>query len=189
MASIGPERAVPDRQLLQSLARVVREAGLDVAIIGGEARNLWRISRLTYDLDFTVRADAIAIAAVIEGMEVLGFRVTRNQSPDATSGPDFLQLYNEATMQVVEMQAAKTEFQELIVTRARPIDGLDPLRVATPEDLIVLKLIADRHKDQDDLRELAQMENLDWPYIEEWAATWEVEDRLQRLRELLNLDD
>ena len=56
------------------------------------------------------------------------------------------------------------------------------MRVATVEDLIVLKLIADRTKDQADLEGLLALGALDWAYVERWATTWGVLDRLRSKR-------
>jgi hypothetical protein len=46
------------------------------------------------------------------------------------------------------------------------------LRVATAEDLIVLKAIANRAKDQGDLAGLTKLQNLDWAYIDAAAKEW-----------------
>lgn len=54
--------------------------------------------------------------------------------------------------------------------------------MATAEDLVILKLIAHRPKDVVDLRGLIALPDLDWAYVEQWAAAWEVADRLEVLR-------
>ena len=76
--------------------------------------------------------------------------------------------------------AAKTDLQRAVIARA--IRAEDGVRVATAEDLIVLKLIANRPKDQVDLQGLVALPSLDWGYIERWAAEWEVFELLHRLR-------
>ena len=55
-------------------------------------------------------------------------------------------------------------------------------RVATKEDLIVLKLIADRPKDRIDLEGLCALDGNDWSYVERWAREWDVLGRLERFR-------
>lgn len=45
----------------------------------------------------------------------------------------------------------------------------------------MLKLIANRHKDQRDLIELAGIEGVDWAYVRQWATTWDVEANLEQL--------
>jgi hypothetical protein len=168
------------------MARLFADAGLAGAVIGGMARNYWAIPRLTFDLDITVMADARAEEAVLAAMQAAGFTVLRAQERESPSGPAFVQLYNPETHHVVEFQAAKTPYQQLLVERAVPMPGAEPLRVATREDMVVLKLIAFRDKDRDDLRELSRVEGLDWDYIEHWAEEWEVVDRLSQVREWLS---
>ena len=55
--------------------------------------------------------------------------------------------------------------------------------VATPEDLIVYKLIADRPRDRDDVLAILRTQAragraLDWAYVERWTRFWNVSDRL-----------
>ena len=96
------------------------------------------------------------------------------------SGPDFVRFGSAEGPIVVEVQAAKTELQRTLIERAIPSEG--GVRVATPEDLIVLKLIANRAKDQIDLLGLVALPSLDWAYVERRAAEWEVLPLLKRAR-------
>lgn len=82
---------------------------------------------------------------------------------------------------VIEVQVAKTEYQREMLQRA--VASETGARVATREDLIVLKLIADRAKDKLDLEGLMVLDGLDWEYVERWAREWDVVDRLDRIRE------
>ncbi len=51
--------------------------------------------------------------------------------------------------------------------------------VVTPEDLLVYKLIAWRHKDRAGIdRLLAVQQSLDWTYVREWARRFGIEARL-----------
>lgn len=166
------------------VANAFAQAKLHGAIIGGIARNHWETARLTFDLDFTVEADPEGIETVIGVLVDYGFEVLRAQHREDPSGPDFVQLYNRDIAQVVELQTAKTPFQEEILRRAVPVDETG-LFVATREDLIVLKLLAARSKDQDDLRELAGHATIDWDYVDYWCGIWEITDRLEHLRRTL----
>lgn len=64
-----------------------------------------------------------------------------------------------------------------------------PFPVATPEDLVALKLIANRSHDLLDALHLALRGGLDWPYIERWCDTWQITDRLAHLREQLAAEE
>jgi hypothetical protein len=80
----------------------------------------------------------------------------------------------------LKVQTAKTEFQREVLRRAAVRH--DGSHVATPEDLIVMKLIAHRPKDRIDLLGLVALPGLDWSYVERWADEWQVRDRLDTLR-------
>jgi hypothetical protein len=99
---------------------------------------------------------------------------------DVASGPDFVRFVSQGEGVTLEVQTAKTEFQRESLRRAAA-SGAVP-RIATPEDLIVMKLIANCPKDQIDLQGLVQLDGLDWAYVERWAAEWDVSDRLRALR-------
>lgn len=172
----------PDVEARTALFREFRDlfdrAGLKYVLIGGMAVNAWVEPRFTVDLDFVVLANARAIATAEEALARAGFKYLRRQDQGEPSGPDFVQMDRAIAPRVrVDIQVSKTPFQDGVILRAVP-DSVSGLAVATPEDLIVLKLIAWRGKDQKDLAALLELEQLDWAYIEHWAKTWEVTERL-----------
>jgi hypothetical protein len=164
---------------IQALARLLDREVIPYALIGGHAVNTLLEPRLTRDIDEPVVADAEAIGRLRAALEAEGFRLEREFGMELPFGPDFLRFVCEPV--VVEVQTAKTRYQHDVVRRAVPNGGV---RVASAEDLIVLKLIADWPKDQADLRGLARLPSLDWSYFERCAEEWSVQDRLLRLREV-----
>lgn len=168
---------------IAALLGLLDEAGVEYAVIGGHAVNAWLEPRFTADLDVTVHAPAAGMASLRGLLEARGYRVTREHGTDLASGSDFVRFVSDGTGITLEVQSAKTEFQREVVRRAGAVVGAP--RIATPEDLIVLKLIASRPKDQIDLLGLVQLDGLDWAYVERWAAAWDVEDRLRALRVLV----
>jgi len=79
------------------------------------------------------------------------------------------------------VQVAKTSFQQELLNRAL-VDPGERIPVATPEDIIVLKLISWRDKDEIGLRAMARFPSLNWAYVEHWAGVWDVAGRQKRLR-------
>ncbi len=164
---------------VERLARVLDAARTRYAIIGGHAVNSWLEPRFTADIDVTVAADVAELTRLRDLLSQSGYVVTREYGADLPSGPDFVR-WTSSEGDVVELQLAKTEFQEQVIRRA--VVGSRGAKVATPEDLVVLKLIADRAKDRIDLEGLVALESLDWAYVEHWARQWDVLDRLERVR-------
>jgi len=166
---------------LATLCRVLEREGVDYALIGGHAVNAWLEPRFTADVDIVVAAgphDFDRLKRILAGE---GFAVTREHGADQPSGPDFVRFECESSPLILEVQAAKTRFQGEVIRRAR--GGAAGVRIATVEDLIVMKLIADRAKDQIDLVGLVALPAIDWVYIERWAEEWQILDRLRRIRD------
>jgi hypothetical protein len=162
-----------------ALGSLLDAAGVPYAIIGAHAVNVWLEPRFTADIDVTVQAGSAEIVRLKTQLAENGFSVTREHGAALPSGPDFVRFTSPDSAIVIEIQAAKTAFQEQVVRRATTERGV---RIATPEDLIVMKLIADRPKDVVDLAGLVRLPSLDWEYVERWAVEWGVTDRLARVR-------
>ena len=160
------------------------EAGLRAALIGGTAVNAYAEPRFTRDLDFTVVADVSALARFASVLKDAGFEIARQQESDASSGPDFLQFIRPGTPHMVDIITARTEYQNLVIERTT-LDLGKNVGVATLEDLIVLKLIANRPQDHVDTFHLARDNAIDWGYVEHWAQIWHVSDYLAALRQRL----
>lgn len=165
---------------LPFLAGLLDAAGIEYALIGGHAVNTWLEPRFTADVDLTIEAGIEQMDRLTEVLLEAGFDQGILEGADQSSGPDFARFTSSNPRLVLELQAAKTALQESVITRARTT--ADGLRVATPEDLILLKLIANRPKDRIDLTGLCARPDLDWDYLREWARRWEIEASLEALR-------
>lgn len=164
---------------IAAIAAAVGGAGVSYVLVGGHAVNAWLEPRFTADIDLTVQAQPDDLARLDTALVAIGLSISQTHGDVLPSGPDFLRYASADGGTVLEIQVAKTEFQRDVIGRAIEERGL---RIATAEDLIVMKLIADRAKDQIDLGGLSALADLDWPYVERWASEWGVTDRLRRLR-------
>jgi hypothetical protein len=172
------DREERQRLLADLLLELINETGARVALIGGQATNFWARPRYTDDFDFTVAADPAAIDLLVRGLVERGFEVVREQAGGSPSGPDFVRLERPNKLDAVDLIVAKTEYQDLVVQRAVGADGT-AIPIATVEDLIVLKLIANRSKDHEDINRLIESRpGIDWPYVRQWAGIWGVEDKI-----------
>ena len=168
------------RDALADLGQLVESASVSYAVIGGHAVNTWLEPRFTADIDVTLIADPVGLVRLRDALTKAGFEVAQEYGANQPSGPDFIRFVSGDRSVVIEFQVAKTELQRSVVARAK--STVEGVRVATPEDLLVLKLIADRAKDRVDLEGLARLSNLDWSYIEDRCAEWDLSGRLASLR-------
>jgi hypothetical protein len=166
---------------LATLGHTLEREGIEYALIGGHAVNAWIEPRFTADVDIVVAAGADDFQRLKRILAQEGFAVTQEHGAEQPSGPDFVRFECASSPLLIEVQAAKTRFQADAIRRAVPTTT--GIRIATVEDLIVMKLIADRPKDRIDLVGLVALPDIDWAYVETWAAEWEVADRLQRIRD------
>lgn len=168
------------RDALSEVAALLEQSGVSYAVIGGHAVNAWLEPRFTADIDITVAATPDDLRRLYDVFRNAGFDVEREYGVAQPSGPDFVRLVSADASIIVEFQVAKTTLQRAVVSRAKATAGA--VRVATPEDLLVLKLIADRSKDRVDREGLVHLPNLDFAYVEEQCREWDVADRLVELR-------
>ena len=169
---------------LRQIAELLERAAVPYAVIGAHAVNAWAEPRFTADLDVTACATREDMERLRRALGVGGYVERVAHGGSLPSGPDFVRFVSRDGGSIIEVQAAKTDLQRSVVDRALRLES--GLRVATVEDLLVLKLIADRPKDQGDLASLSARADIDWSYVERWCREWEIEDRLRRLRARLS---
>jgi hypothetical protein len=151
-------------QWLDEFGRILSQLGLQWAVIGGMGARQYRLEpRATVDLDFV--ADRLSELMDVLEDNAFTFRVLRER--DGT--PYLLQGTTPDGMHF-DIYGAHTDFEKSVLER-----HMD--NVASPEDIIVYKLMAWRPQDRDDVAAiLAAQPNLDHAYIEHWAQAWDVLD-------------
>jgi predicted nucleotidyltransferase len=161
-----------------------------VALIGAVARNAWAPPRATTDLDVAIAASSGVIGTVEAALAGLGYDRVRSHRADPDDALADLLVFRApgGGLRQVDLLVAKTLFEEEVLRRAVPVEiGGVCVPVATPEDLVVYKLVADRDRDREDVAAVVRTQTragreLDWAYIERWAGFWGVPDRLAALR-------
>jgi len=164
-------------------ANLLEKLDISFAIIGGVAVSLLAQNRFTDDVDFTITIDerqAKRLESHFKGDPA--YTIKQLNFISSSTIPDMFRIIWEETP--VDLLVANTDFQKELVRRAqsRIIEG-KKIPIASPEDLVVLKLIADRPIDRADIGDiLNRFQKIDWAYIEKWCKVWEIEDRLKALQ-------
>ncbi|MEW6282903.1 MAG: nucleotidyl transferase AbiEii/AbiGii toxin family protein [Candidatus Eremiobacterota bacterium] len=174
--------------LLVRANRALEATGVRYALIGGLAINLSGRGRSTRDVDFVVQLPSEGARHLIDAARAQGFahhdRADVHPLDGVTLYRFWLPVEGRDLSLAMDVQAGHTEFHAGVLDRARELDmGSFRLRVASVEDLVLLKLLAFRPIDRADAIDLMTLEGpaLDTAYLETWASRLGVEERWQEV--------
>jgi hypothetical protein len=149
-------------------------------LIGALAANRYRATtRLTQDVDLLLASPGPGLGELQRELVAAGWAVRR-----ASPGGEILRL-RHPELGAADLILAGTEYERQALARARveSLGTTHDVPVATPEDVIVLKLIAGRAQDEADIEAiLVAKPVLDTRYIEDWADFWGVAELWRRVR-------
>ena len=140
---------------LSALRRVLDEQGLPWFVFGAQAVAVRGAPRATQDIDVTVQVERTDLGALVAALESEGLR---HRYPDAAdellARAAVVPLAHDSGMEV-DLVVAGSGLETIALARAGrvAIDGVE-VPVAQATDLAVMKVLAGRGKDLDDLRSL-----------------------------------
>ena len=174
--------------VLLEMVGVCETLTLPYAILGGLAVRVNGIPRPTYDVDFEITVTDQRLIEFIEASKKLGYEVAapyRKGWRDVVGGMPLgtLKTYIEIGHTIdVDVFVNDTPFQTSMMER-RLLVAFDNqhLWFVTPEDLILMKLLANRPRDQGDVADVLFVQGqLDESYMRHWANLLSVADRLNK---------
>ena len=176
------------RHVLRDLVRLFDHLGIPYAVMGGIAVRVYGIPRPTHDIDFTASIPRPDLPAFYRAVEQLGYTVPEQYASGwvnrvAEMPVVKVRLYLEGNGVDVDLFLAESAFQEELLARRRE-EAIDDLKVwlVSPEDLILLKLLAHRPRDLSDAADILFVQGqLDLPHMRRWAEQLGVGAALQRL--------
>lgn len=176
---------IPIQRLLLEALAVVERLGIPYMIVGGFAVRSWGIPRPTYDGDLAVSVDDRRMQDLLAALEQAGFDVPeehRKGFRDSVAGIEKVKVtrFSGGTVWDVDLFLVRGAFLETALgrRRSRTLDQR-AVWVAAAEDVILLKLMAYRRKDQLDVEEIMKVSTaLDATYLRDWAARLGVAGRL-----------
>ena len=172
---------------LHEFAEMFETRGYCYAIMGGIAARVLGIPRPTYDVDFTLAAARDQLPELFDAAEEAGYHVPvayRSGWVDTVANMPIVKLGMQLGTQGIDIDVflAECSFQESILARRSQHDvGGRLVWLVSPEDLIVLKVLANRDRDRGDVQDVLFMQGeLDRDYMRHWA---------EKLGVLSNLDE
>ncbi|MDI6825142.1 MAG: nucleotidyl transferase AbiEii/AbiGii toxin family protein [Bacillota bacterium] len=155
---------------LSEVVGFLEERQVPYMVIGGFANLFWGRSRLTRDLDLTLSCPQDRLVSLVEDLRQR-FRVL------PADPLEFARRNRVLPVRVgevrVDLVLAGLPYEEAAIRRARVVDvGGRPIRVCSPEDLIIHKIISDRPQDWEDVREIVRRQGkaLDRRYMDPIVA-------------------
>lgn len=177
---------LPIQRLLLEAVDVVEGLKFPYMIMGGFAVRTWGVPRPTYDADLAVEAADDELPRLTEGFGRAGFDVPQEHQKgftDVVSGMKKFKVtrFEGRTVWEVDVFLVRTPLLESALARRRTASFAGrQVSVMAPEDLILLKLIAFRRKDQFDVEEILKIaRDLDHGYLKAWAKKLDLVERLE----------
>ena len=176
--------------LLERIAKSLKNAGIPYMVVGGQAVLLYGEPRLTKDIDITLGADLTRLQDVLSAVHDIRLvplvdpaTFTRDTMVLPCSDPD--------TGIRVDLIFSFSPYEQLAISRARVVRiGETDVCFASLEDLLVHKIIAGRARDLEDARIiLLKNPSADLDYIRHWLSEFAAlthEKYLDRLARILD---
>lgn len=166
-----PDYLVPLIEPLIDLQKLLDRYGERGVIIGGIASGLIGRPRSTVDLDAMFLASIKDAPKILELAGEVGIEPRIDNVTEFAKKSRVLLLRHTKSGVNIDISLGILPFEEEVVKRGVRHDaGVLTIRLPTPEDLIILKAVAHRAKDLEDIREVvANNPNLDHRRIERWV--------------------
>jgi len=145
----------------------LRSQGVDYMLVGGLAVAAQGQPRATADVDLMIAVDISRALLLVDDLATSPFRPLFDDIAIVVESSFILPLRHRTTNVKVDVAIGLSGFECQAISRAQQLELLGvTLPVATAEDLIIMKVLAGRPQDDQDVRGLAiaQSDRLDWEY-------------------------
>jgi len=183
----------PFEAALAALSEAFKTLGAPAMIIGGMAVIVRGVPRTTADIDAVVWGPEVSLTAVVAAMARTGIVPRIDDAVRFAAANQVLLLRHEPTGTPVDLSLGWLPFEGEALARATVEQvGVAEVRVATTEDLVILKAVAWRPRDQSDIEQLLAagtgVVDLDRvrARVAEFAAVLEEPERVPALEALLS---
>jgi len=162
-------------ELLASLARELDRNGIPYMIIGGQAVLLYAQPRTTRDIDVTLGVGVDELPALLRVARSLGLRLLADDPRDFAVKTMVLPCAHEPSGLRVDLVFSWSPYERQAIERAKLVEVAGVrVRYASPEDLLVHKMVAGRPRDLEDVRQiLVKATPIDFDYVHNWLAQFE----------------
>lgn len=183
----GAAVEIEHQDALRAAVGVLERLRIPYFLFGANAQNVWGQPRYTKDADFVLFLDEPGFADLLSGLGSSGFAVDPTRDAGRLQAGRMIKLGFAGI--TVDFVLGETEFDRSALARRRQKEYLGmSLEVASPEDVILYKLIAHRSHDLGDIEGIIrkQRAHLDRAYLRTWARWLSRETGLPRIQSTLS---
>jgi len=167
-----PEGIEPFLEPLESLQRLLSHFNESGVIIGGAAVSILGKARYTEDIDAMFLLSVKDIPQLLEAASEEGIEPRIENAAEFARKSRVVLLKHTISNTNIDLSLGVLPFEQEMVERSivHRIDETLQIRLPTPEDLIIIKAIAHRPKDLEDIRILVdKYPSLDIARIKQWV--------------------
>lgn len=157
----------PLQTTLADAAGWLRSQNVRFALVGGLAASLRGQTRTTADVDMIIAADAKRAMALAESLDASPFKPLFHDFARVVETSLILPLRHRSTNIKLDLALGISGFEQQAIARAEIVEMAGTtVPVVSGEDLLIMKVLAGRPQDDQDVRGLviAQGDRLDWEY-------------------------
>lgn len=172
-------------QLINTVSRYLREAGIPHCLVGGITVAIWGRPRATEDVDVLVDIDEEALGPFHNYLEQHDIRMDLDKAKRAVREGGSFPLYDTWSIHWVDVKTPARPIDRFTLERATTVElAEEPVPIATPEDVILHKLLARREQDIVDARSivLRKETELDMDYITNRVRELDMEPDWEKVR-------
>jgi hypothetical protein len=164
----------------QKITDVLNESDIPYMLSGSVAMSIYIIPRATRDFDFIIHLEPKNIDRFIQHFQD-GYYCDKDAIQDAVKRRSMFNIIDHASGFKADFVVLKDEaFRVEEFNRRKKVDFFDKsIYVVSPEDLLLSKLIWIQDfqsvQQMEDIKNLAAIEQLDWPYITGWITKLNLE--------------
>ena len=142
----------PLAETLAALGRALSKLRTRWYLFGAQAALLYGAARLTADVDVTVQLGDRETAGLVRELQAAGFRLRVRDVDGFVAKTRVLPFVHVQSGMPIDIVLAGPGLEELFFKRRRrrTVEGV-PVSVASAEDIVVMKVLAGRGKDDDDV--------------------------------------
>lgn len=159
--------------LIKKIAQQLDKEQIPYMIIGGQAVLLYGSPRLTRDIDITLGIDTDKFELIEKVCKKLGLKLFPKNSSAFVQATKVLPVEEPKLKIRVDFIFSFTLYETQAIARAGKVLMNDyPIKFATPEDIIIHKMIAGRAVDLEDVRNILikRKKSVDLKYIKKWLS-------------------